>query len=115
MIVPIVDKGDAVLIVSGQEGQPIVGYITGRTLEHVCKRRLSVCAWRSIVQFNLSLFEEVLVKKFIPNQHADKTTPAVEITIVDLPEEVLNKLEAEVDAATFGAAHERYQGSLIPP
>jgi len=100
MIVPILDKGDAVLIVSGRGGQPIVGYITPSTLEHACKRKLSVCAWRRIVQFNLSLFEESLVRRFNPCQPANK---CVEITILDLPSEAQNKLAAEADAAASGS------------
>ena len=107
MIVPILNKGDAVLIVSGRGTQTIVGYITGSTLERICKRKLPICAWRSIVQSNLPLFEEALFRSFSPCRRADKSMACVEITNLDLPPEALSKLEAEVDAATLGSMPSR--------
>ena len=43
MVVPIRDKGDAVLIVSLHDGEPVIGYVTNATLRDYFQHDLTNC------------------------------------------------------------------------
>ncbi len=63
MVVPIRDKGDAVLIVSLHDGEPLMGYVTTATLEGYFQRPLTGCDAFLLVKCNLQSFETMLATK----------------------------------------------------
>jgi hypothetical protein len=84
MVVPIRDKGDAVVIVSLHDGEPLIGYVAKATLKDYFQRDLTNCHGLLLVRSNLQLFEMLLAAKSKRMGRAEGAMPCVEITLTDV-------------------------------
>jgi hypothetical protein len=84
MVVPIRDKGDAVLIVSLQDGEPVIGYVTNATLRDYFQHDLTNCDGLLLVKSNLQSFETMLAAKSKGIGRAAGAMPLVEIALADV-------------------------------
>src|SRR5258708_25530670 len=83
MIVPIRDKGDAVVIVSLHDGEPLIGYVAKATLQDYFRRDLTNCHGLQVVRSNLQLFEMLLAAKS-KRIEREGSMPCIEITLMDV-------------------------------
>jgi len=84
MVVPIRDKGDAVVIVSLHDGEPLIGFVANATLRDYFRRDLANCHGLQIVRCNLQLFEMLLAAKSKRIRRAEGAMPCIEITLRDV-------------------------------
>jgi hypothetical protein len=84
MIVPIRDKGDAVLIISWSGSRSIFGYVTRSTLQAWFDRPLTMCDCRLLVETNLHVIEPILRARSQAEEVAAELIPLIEITDSDL-------------------------------
>jgi hypothetical protein len=84
MIVPIHDKGDAVLIISWDDDRPMLGYVTRSTLQACVGRPLTMCdCWR-LVETRLPHIEPILRARSRAAQNVAERVPLIEVTEADL-------------------------------
>jgi hypothetical protein len=90
MVVPIRDKGDAVLIVSLRDDEPLIGYVTRAALEDYFQRDLTNCDAILLVQCNFQSFEimlaakSMLAIKSMGCERAQGSRPCIEMTLSDM-------------------------------
>jgi hypothetical protein len=84
MVLPIRDKGDAVLIVSLHDGEPLIGYVAKATLRDYFERDLTNCHGLLAVRSNLEFFEMLLAAKSKRTGRAEGSMPCIEITLMDV-------------------------------
>jgi hypothetical protein len=83
MVVPIRDKGDAILIVSLHDGEPLIGYVAKTTLRDYFQRDLTNCHCWLVVRANLQLFEMLLAAKS-KRIKREGSMLCIEITLMDV-------------------------------
>lgn len=83
MVVPIRHRGDAVLIVSVHDGEPLIGYVAKATLRDYFQHDLTNCRGLGIVRANLQLFEMLLAAKS-KRIERQASMPCIEITLMDV-------------------------------
>jgi hypothetical protein len=83
MVVPIRDKGDAILIVSLHDGEPLIGYVAKTTLRDYFQRDLTNCHCWLFVRANLQLFEMLLAAKS-KRIKREGSMLCIEITLMDV-------------------------------
>jgi hypothetical protein len=84
MVVPIQDRGDAVLIVSQHAGVTLMGFVVNATLSGVLRRSLSNCECMAIVERHLPRFEAILARKTAEADYIETSIACVEITADEL-------------------------------
>jgi hypothetical protein len=84
MVVPIHEKGDAVLVITLHESEVLVGYVTMATLRDAFGHSLAVCDGLLLVESNLPALAPILALKSKDHASAKGLTPCVEVTFSDI-------------------------------
>jgi hypothetical protein len=85
MVVPIEDKGDAILIVTRNAGgAALMGFVAASTLGELLEQPLSACECMAVVERHLRSFEHVLLRKSIQQAYVEQSIACVEIETGDL-------------------------------
>jgi hypothetical protein len=84
MIVPIHEKGDAVLVITLHESNVLVGYVTMATLRDAFGQSLAVCDGLLLVESNLLALAPILASKSKDHVPEKGLTPCVEVTFSDI-------------------------------
>jgi hypothetical protein len=83
MVVPIQNRGDAVLIFTRHANIELIGFVTRTTLHGFFKDSASMCDCMYFVERNLPTIEQILLRKSLQEQASEGQTPCVEITAAD--------------------------------
>ena len=86
MVVSIRNRGDAVLIVTRHAGTDLMGYVARSVLKGFFWNNPSMCDCISFVDLNLTLVEQIMLRKTFQTGFGEGQMPCVEITEGDLAE-----------------------------
>jgi hypothetical protein len=84
MVIPLEDKGDAILIVSRHAESAVVGFVCEATIAGLFEHRLSTAECVAFVERHMQTFERILVQKSGEEIFVDDALACVEITDRDL-------------------------------
>ena len=84
MVIPHMDRDQAVLIVTRDGDATIMGYVAIQILRAWLKHPLSACEGLGIVQRHLPAFEKILMRKSGEMAFAETSIACVEIDAADL-------------------------------
>jgi hypothetical protein len=82
--IPIDDDGQAVLIVTDQNGMTLMGFIADTTLGGYFGRRLSIPECLALVEQQLPSFEQIVLQKSNAESYAEPAIACVEVELADL-------------------------------
>ena len=84
MVVPIRDKGDSIVIVALNNGEPVMGYVTKATLDDYFRNDITTCEGLRVVRSNLQAFETIVAAKSDALGGSEGRMICVEMTLSDL-------------------------------
>ena len=84
MVIRVDDEGEAVLIVTHQDGVTPMGFATQMTFDDFLKHPLSIEGCLSFVERHIKSFERILESKSGQQIYIDTSIACVEIDAVDL-------------------------------
>jgi hypothetical protein len=84
IVLPIQDRGDAVVIVTRHTNIELIGFVARNALRAFFSDIPSMCDSMSFVERNLPRIERILLRKSLQEQASEGQIPCVEITAVDL-------------------------------
>ena len=84
MVIRVDDEGEAVLIVTHQDGVTPMGFATQMTFDDFLERPLSIEGCLSFVERHIKSFERILESKSGQQIYIDTSIACVEIDAVDL-------------------------------